>query len=121
MTFCVDLAHNDIVFSMLGSDDAVRDVFGKYLEGKPRKGSIFVECSTVFPDLAIELAKEGEGDGVTFLAGPVFGRPAAAMGGSVLCVIAGDPSAKEKARSHILSAHQISQDFSCCNEVSVVM
>lgn len=91
-----DLAKNDVVFTMLGSDDAVREVFGSYLEGKPKAGSIFVECSTVYPDLAVEMSKEAHNYGVRVLSAPVFGRPDAAKEGRVLCVIAGDPEAKEK-------------------------
>ena len=91
-----ELAKNDIVVTMLGSDDAVKEVFDQYLAGKPKSGSIFVECSTVYPDIATELGKKAKDAGVTYVTAPVIGRPNAAMEGSLLCILAGDPSAKAK-------------------------
>lgn len=83
---------------MLVSDKAATEVFDSYLAGRPKKGSIFVECSTIFPDMAEEMSKKAKDHGVTVLTGCVFGRPDAAKNGSLLCVIAGDPAAKEKVK-----------------------
>lgn len=39
-----------ITFSCVFSDDALTDVFDTWLSGKPAKNSIYVDCSTVYPD-----------------------------------------------------------------------
>ena len=39
-----------VTFSCVFSDDALKEVFEGWLSGKPQKGSIFVDCSTVYPD-----------------------------------------------------------------------
>jgi len=41
----------DIVFTMLAADAALEEVFAAFLSGNPKPGSVFVDCSTVFPDL----------------------------------------------------------------------
>ena len=86
----------DIVFSMLAADAALESVFSNYLSGNVKKGSIFIDSSTVYPDLTAKLAAQAEKAGVSFLACPVFGRPDAAMAGKTLVVAAGNTAAKKK-------------------------
>lgn len=94
---CTDLASKcDIVFSSLLADAALQAVFSSYLSGKPKKGSVFIDASTVFPDLTEKLALTAEEAGVHYLACPVFGRPDAALAGKSLVVAAGHPEAKAK-------------------------
>lgn len=39
-----------IAFSCVFSDTALAEVFADYLSGQPKEGSVFVDCSTVYPD-----------------------------------------------------------------------
>lgn len=39
-----------ITFSCVFSDDALTNVFDTWLSGEPAQNSIFVDCSTVYPD-----------------------------------------------------------------------
>lgn len=97
LIFLADLAAQcDIVFASLAADSALESVFSSYLSGKPKKGSIFIDCSTVFPDLTEKLAAEAEEAGISFLASPVFGRPDAALAGKTLVIASGEPAAKQK-------------------------
>ena len=80
----------------MAADSALQSVFSSYLSGKPKKGSIFIDCSTVFPDLTAKLAGEAEEAGISYLASPVFGRPDAALAGKTLVVASGSPAAKKK-------------------------
>lgn len=80
----------------MAADTALESVFGNYLSGKPKKGSIFIDCSTVFPDLTVKLAGEAEKAGISYLSSPVFGRPDAAIAGKTLVVASGEAAAKKK-------------------------
>lgn len=42
--------HCTITFSCVFSDDALTEEFQQFLSGGPEKDSIFVDCSTVYPD-----------------------------------------------------------------------
>lgn len=92
-----DLASEcDIVFAMLAADAAVESVFHSYLSGHAKKGSIFIDCSTIYPDVTAKLADQAEEAGLSYLACPVFGRPDAALAGKTLVVASGNPAAKAK-------------------------
>lgn len=86
----------DVVFSMLIADAALESVFSSYISGKPKQGSVFIDCSTVYPDLAQKLEAQAAELGIAYLACPVFGRPDAALAGKVLVVASGDAAAKQK-------------------------
>ena len=94
---CAELASTcDIVFTSLAADAALEAVFSSYLSGKPKQGSVYIDCSTVFPDLTVKLADQAKKAGVDYLACPVFGRPDAALAGKTLVVASGSPAAKKK-------------------------
>ena len=46
------------------ADDALRSTFGAWLKGSPQQGSIFVDCSTVYPGTAKSLAAEAAKTGM---------------------------------------------------------
>ena len=81
---------------MLIADKALESVFSSYLAGKPKKGSIYVDCSTVSPDLTEKLEIEAKRHGVSYLSCTVVGRPDAARAGKALIIAAGEASAKAK-------------------------
>lgn len=86
----------EVVFSMLAADAALESVFGDYLSGKPKKGSVYIDCSTVYPDLAQRLEAEASAAGITYLACPIVGRPDATLAKKALVISSGDPAAKAK-------------------------
>ena len=53
-----------IAFSCVFSDTALTEVFTSYLSGKPQKGSIYVDCSTVYPDTIRELVAKAKAAGM---------------------------------------------------------
>ncbi|KAK5129414.1 hypothetical protein LTR08_003270 [Meristemomyces frigidus] len=83
----------DIIFTCVGDDKAIEETIATALEGNAGRGKLFVDCSTVHPDTTNKLAKTINDAGADFVACPVFGAPAMADAGSLVCVLAG-PSAQ---------------------------
>ena len=80
---------------MMGTDAALESVFGQYISAPDRpKDAIYVDCSTVAPDLTASLAEQAKGKGVSYVSSPVFGRPDAAAAQQLLVVAAGRADAK---------------------------
>jgi 3-hydroxyisobutyrate dehydrogenase-like beta-hydroxyacid dehydrogenase len=86
---------SDIIFICLGDDAAITENVNKILEGDV-KGKLIVDCSTVHPDTTAMTAKAIEANGGKFVACPVFGAPAMAEGGQLVCVLAGPKEDVEK-------------------------
>jgi len=78
----------DIIFTCVGDDAAINDTIDAALEGST-KGKLFVDCSTVHPDTTEGLAKKITEAGAEFVACPVFGAPAMADSGQLVCILAG--------------------------------
>lgn len=78
----------DIIFTCVGDDKAIEETIETALKGDA-KGKLFVDCSTVHPDTTDKLAKTINGAGAEFVACPVFGAPAMADNGQLVCVLAG--------------------------------
>jgi len=96
----------DIIFTSLANDAVVKGMYEQYaaaLKAKPpTKNMIFIEMSTVYPSLVGELDTLLSGIPHThLLSGPVFGPPAAADAGDLVCVLAGEYQAKQEV-AHIL-------------------
>lgn len=85
---------SDIIFTCVGDDKAIEETIEIALK-EDVKGKLFVDCSTVHPDTTNGLAKSIIGKGAHFVACPVFGAPAMAESGNLVCVLAG-PSADVK-------------------------
>lgn len=79
---------SDIIFTCVGDDKAVQDTIDTALE-QDVKGKLFVDCSTIHPDTTNKIAKQITGKGAHFVACPVFGAPAMADNGQLVCVFAG--------------------------------
>lgn len=85
----------DIIFTCLGDDAAIRDFIATATKANV-KGKLFVDCSTVHPDTTNQLAKDIQAKGAEMVACPVFGAPAMADGGQLICVLAGPaPAVKQ--------------------------
>lgn len=109
------VAKADIIFTCLGDDAAISDTIAAAVKGDV-KGKLFVDCSTVHPDTTNKLAKSIQGQGAEMVACPgmeldpssavisnplirrpiVFGAPAMADNGQLVCVLAGPASAVKK-------------------------
>ncbi|MCJ1378325.1 hypothetical protein MMC17_001422 [Xylographa soralifera] len=93
------VAKADIIFTCLGDDQAISDTISTAVKSDV-KGKLFVDCSTVHPDTTNELAKTVEEHGAHFVACPVFGAPAMAEGGQLVCVLAGQKSLVDKVKPY---------------------
>jgi 3-hydroxyisobutyrate dehydrogenase-like beta-hydroxyacid dehydrogenase len=89
------VSKSDIIFTCVADDAAINETIDSALKGNV-KGKLFVDCSTVHPDTTNALAKKITGSGAEFVACPVFGAPAAADNGQLVCVLAGPKAATEK-------------------------
>ena len=81
----------EVIFTCLGDDAAIKDTINTALNVDVR-GKLFVDCSTVHPDTTNGLAKLITNAGAQFVACPVFGAPAMAESGQLVCVLAGPPA-----------------------------
>ena len=82
------VAKSDIIFICLGDDGSINENVEKMLKGGVQ-GKLIVDCSTVHPDTTALTAKAVDAHGGKFVACPVFGAPAMAEGGQLICVLAG--------------------------------
>jgi 3-hydroxyisobutyrate dehydrogenase-like beta-hydroxyacid dehydrogenase len=94
------VSQSDIIFLCLGDDAAVRDTISQALKADDVKGKLFVDCSTIHPDTTEEVAKAVEKAGASFVACPVFGAPAMADAGQLVCVLAGTKELVEKVKPY---------------------
>lgn len=81
----------DIVFSCVGDDRDVREVF-ETASRTMRKGAIFVDHTTSSALLARELAERCEAAGLGFLDAPVSGGQAGAEAGKLTIMVGGAPN-----------------------------
>jgi 3-hydroxyisobutyrate dehydrogenase-like beta-hydroxyacid dehydrogenase len=89
----------DIIFTCVGDDAAINNIVDAALKGNI-KGKLFVDCSTVHPDTSEELAKRITEASAEFVACPVFGAPAMADNGQLICVLAGPKESVEKVKPY---------------------
>jgi 3-hydroxyisobutyrate dehydrogenase-like beta-hydroxyacid dehydrogenase len=93
------VSKSDIIFTCVGDDAAINDTIDSALEGDV-KGKIFVDCSTVHPETTEALEKKITNAGAEFVACPVFGAPAMADAGQLICVLAGPKEAVDKVKPY---------------------
>lgn len=105
------ISASDIIFTCLSDDAAVTETLNTAIQSNV-KGKLFVDCSTIHPDTTNSLATQLETHGAHFVACPgtsshlpypilpnpshlankphsVFGAPAMAESGQLVCVLAG--------------------------------
>lgn len=90
----------DIILLCLSNDAAVEETINAALKAPESKGKLFVDCSTVHPDTTNKLAKTINGAGAEFVACPVFGAPAMADNGQLICVLAGPKAQVDRVRPY---------------------
>ncbi|MBY0564590.1 MAG: NAD(P)-dependent oxidoreductase [Hyphomonadaceae bacterium] len=81
----------DIVFSCVGDDRDLREVF-EAASATMRRGAIFVDHTTASAEIARELAARAEVAGLGFLDAPVSGGQAGAEAGRLTVMAGGEPS-----------------------------
>ncbi|EME79411.1 uncharacterized protein MYCFIDRAFT_34015 [Pseudocercospora fijiensis CIRAD86] len=86
----------DIIFTCVSDDAAIEETIDAALKVPEAKGKLFVDCSTVHPDTTDKLAKNINSAGAQFVANPVFGAPAMADNGQLVCVLAGPKALVDK-------------------------
>ncbi|KAH6611954.1 NAD binding domain of 6-phosphogluconate dehydrogenase-domain-containing protein [Boeremia exigua] len=86
---------SDIILMCVGDDAAVNATVDTILESDV-KGKTIVDCSTVHPDTTNALEARITAAGAEFVGMPVFGAPAMADAGSLVCVTAGKAEAVKK-------------------------
>jgi 3-hydroxyisobutyrate dehydrogenase-like beta-hydroxyacid dehydrogenase len=85
----VSKAH--IVFTCLANDGVVKETYQK-ITALDIKGKTFCESSTIHPDVTKQTEEAVVAKGAGFVAGPVFGAPAAAIAAQLVFVLTGTPS-----------------------------
>ena len=93
------VSKSDIIFTCVGDDAAINETIDSALKASP-KGKLFVDCSTVHPDTTNALAEKVTKAGAEFVACPVFGAPAMADNGQLVCVLAGPKDSFEKVKPY---------------------
>ena len=88
----------DVVITMLADDAAVSEVSGKILPAMKRD-AIHLSMSTIAPATASKLAVLHEQHYVHYVAGPVLGRPPAAIAKQLFILLSGQPQAREAVKS----------------------
>jgi 3-hydroxyisobutyrate dehydrogenase-like beta-hydroxyacid dehydrogenase len=89
---------SDIIFTCLGDDAAMQETIASALKTGSVKNKLFVDCSTIHPDTTNAISKQVTDAGAHFVAMPVFGAPAMADSGQLVCVIAGPKELVEKVK-----------------------
>lgn len=96
----VDLAHRDIVFSMVSTSADVKQVLfgeGGVLSGNATP-KIFVECSSISVEASAEIRKAIEARGAKYIASPVSGNGKCAKAGKLALVTSGPKDTYEQVR-----------------------
>lgn len=93
------VSKSDIIFTCVGDDAAINETIDAALK-RSTKGKLFVDCSTVHPETTEGLAKKITSAGAEFVACPVFGAPAMADNGQLVCVLAGPKESVEKVKPY---------------------
>jgi 3-hydroxyisobutyrate dehydrogenase-like beta-hydroxyacid dehydrogenase len=98
-------AASEIVFSIVTDAPAVRSVAlgPEGIISGLRKGSIYVDMSTISPDASREFAAEFVKAGSFMLDGPISGSPVTVVQGNASVMVGGDRAAYERARDVLLA------------------
>jgi len=94
-----DTVKADIIFMCLGEDASVNETVDAILE-QDVQGKLIVDCSTVHPETTNSLEKKITKKGAEFVGMPVFGAPAMADNGQLVCVLAGKRASVAKVKPY---------------------
>ncbi|KAF2145284.1 uncharacterized protein K452DRAFT_284661 [Aplosporella prunicola CBS 121167] len=91
---------SDIIFACVGDDKAINEIVDAALQNDV-KGKLIVDCSTVHPETSEALAKRITEKSAGFVACPVFGAPAMADNGQLICLPAGPAELVDKVKPYL--------------------
>jgi len=89
----------DLIFICVSNDKAIKNTIESALQSDV-EGKLFVDCSTVSPETTDSIALAVVGRGAEFVACPVFGAPAMADSGQLICVLAGAAASVTKVKPY---------------------
>jgi 3-hydroxyisobutyrate dehydrogenase len=95
-----EAASHAIVFSMMLDDKALLDMANRADGILAGGASIWVDCSSVSPGVATEVAQTAEARGVKFVNAPVSGNPGVVRAGNLIFAASGPADAIELARPY---------------------
>lgn len=96
-----DIAKNcEVIFSMVPKSEHVRMV-AKQLIPHLKEGQIWVDMSTIEPEVSREISKEVEKKGAVMLDAPVVKSKAAAISGTLGIYVGGDKDAYERVKPYL--------------------
>ncbi|KAH6615396.1 NAD binding domain of 6-phosphogluconate dehydrogenase-domain-containing protein [Boeremia exigua] len=90
----------DIIFLCLGDDASVVSIVDIILQ-EDVEGKLIIDCSSLHPDTTNGLEKRITAQGAEFVGMPVFGPPAMAESGQLVCVLAGKSSSCSRVKPYI--------------------
>jgi 3-hydroxyisobutyrate dehydrogenase-like beta-hydroxyacid dehydrogenase len=92
----------DVVFTCLPTPESVEEVYFNYdgLIPNGREGQVFVDFSTVSPELSRRQYAESKAAGIAFLDAPVSGGTAGAENATLTIMVGGDEEALERVRPY---------------------
>lgn len=103
----------DAIVTMVADDAASREVWtgrdGVVATARP--GALAIECSTVSHQHAIDLARELQEHGLTYIDCPVTGLPEAAASGKLTLLIGADAADLEQARPYLAPIGNVIRHF----------
>ena len=77
----------EVVITMLPAGPHVRKVYEEQVFGKAPAGALLIDCSTIDPETAREVAGRAQNEGYVFADAPVSGGTAAAEGGTLAFMV----------------------------------
>jgi len=90
----------DVIITMVPDSPDVEDVTGgdDGIFASAKKGALYIDMSTIRPDVAVRVAEAGREAGLRVLDAPVSGGEAGAVEGSLSIMVGGEPADFEDAR-----------------------
>lgn len=102
-----------IAITMLSDDEVVEEIAGEGSEMAARlgKGGIHLSMSTISPATSRKLSEHHQGQGASYVAAPVFGRPEAAAARKLWICVSGPAAAKGRVQPVLKALGQGVFDF----------
>ncbi len=122
-------AHSDVVFTMVGVEEEVREVYfsASGLFANEISGKIFVDMGTTAPGLTLELSAHAQQHDAYFIDAPVSGGDVGARNASLSIMAGADPETLEDVRPLLESLGRVQlmgspgsgQHTKMCNQIVV--
>ncbi|KAJ5752664.1 hypothetical protein N7520_009581 [Penicillium odoratum] len=90
------VSRSGVIFTMVANDSVLQSLISSATQsGDSLKDKIFVDCSTVHPDMVKSAVAQLKGSGASFVSAPVFGGNPIAVDGKLVFAIGGPKSATD--------------------------